>query len=152
MRNLIKTNGTLFPTVPSLLNDFFGRDFLDSSPGNWGSFNSTLPAVNVSETDNEFDIEVAAPGMNKKDFRVELLDNVLTISSQREDRNEEKDPEGNYTRREFSYQSFQRSFTLPQDLVRGDGITAKYTDGILRITVPKTDKANVKPPKQIAIG
>jgi HSP20 family protein len=152
MRTLIKNNASLFPAIPSLLNDFFGRDWPESTLGNGNRWNSTVPAVNVSETDDRFEIEVAAPGMDRKDFKVELQDNVLTISSERENRDEEKDAQGNYTRREFSYASFQRSFTLPQDAVQGDRITAKYADGILLIAVPKTEKARVKLPKQIAIG
>jgi HSP20 family protein len=95
-------------------------------------------------------IEVAAPGMKRDDFKIELDNDVLTISSKREDSYEEKD--GNYTRREFSYQSFQRSFSLPQNRVKGDEITAKYVDGVLRITVPKTEDAKVKPAKQIAVA
>jgi HSP20 family protein len=149
-KSLVKTNGTLFPAIPSLLDDFFGRDWLDSSMANWRTSDSTLPAVNVRETNDDYLIEVAAPGMKRNDFKIELDNGVLTISSQRENSHEEKD--GNYTRREFSYQSFQRSFALPQNLVKGDEIKAKYDDGILRITVPKTEDAKAKPAKQIAVA
>lgn len=149
-RSLMGTSGSLFPAVPSLLDDFFSRDWLDSTMADWRTSGSTLPAVNVQDTNDEYMIEVAAPGMKRDDFKIELDNNVLTISSQREDSREEKD--GNYTRREFSYQSFQRSFSLPQNKVKGDGITAKYVDGILRITVPKTENAKVKPAKQIAVA
>jgi HSP20 family protein len=109
-KSIAKTNGNLFPASPSLIDDFFGRDWLDSSLATWRTSGSTLPAVNVRETSDEFMIEVAAPGMQRDDFKVELDNNVLTISSQKEDNHEEKDEAGNYTRREFSYQSFQRSF------------------------------------------
>ena len=149
-KGLMKTNGSLFPAIPSLLDDFFGRDWLDSTMADWRTSGSTLPAVNVQETNDDYMIEVAAPGMKRDDFKIELDNNVLTISSQQEDSHEEKD--GNYTRREFSYQSFKRSFSLPQNRVKGDEITAKYVDGILRITVPKTDDAKVKPAKQIAVA
>jgi HSP20 family protein len=151
-RSLVKSNGTLFPAIPSLLDDFFGRDWLDSTLNNWKTTGATLPAVNVRETNNEFLIEVAAPGMKRDDFKVELENNVLTISSEREDRMEENDQEGNYTRREFSYQSFLRSFSLPQDKVRGEEIAAKYTDGVLHVTIPKTEEAKTKPVKQIAVA
>src|SRR5687767_433954 len=143
MKSLVKSNGTFFPTIPSLFDDFFTRDWLDSSLANWRVSGATLPAVNVMETNDDFKIEVAAPGMKRGDFRVELDNNVLTISSQREEKAEEKDAEGNYTRREFSYQSFQRSFSLPGNKVIGDKISARYVDGILHVTVPKSEEAKV---------
>jgi HSP20 family protein len=149
-RGLMKTNGSLFPAVPFLLDDFFGRDWLDPTMADWRTSGSTLPAVNVHETNDNYMIEVAAPGMKRDDFKIELENDVLTISSQREDSHEEKD--SNYTRREFSYQSFQRSFSLPQNRVKGDEIKAKYVDGLLRITVPKTEDVKVKPAKQIAVA
>jgi HSP20 family protein len=151
MNSLIKTNGNLFPAIPSLLDDVLGRNWLDSTMmSNWRTPSSTLPAVNVRESDDELLIEVAVPGMKRKDFSVELDENVLTISSHREDRHEEN--HDNYTRREFSYQSFRRSFTLPKNAVSGDGIKAKYVDGILRISIPKTEDAKTKPAKQIAVS
>jgi HSP20 family protein len=152
MKTLMSTNGNLFPAIPSLLNDLFTDDWFDSSLGNWKSSGTTLPAVNVRETNEDFRIEVAAPGMKREDFKVELDNNMLTISSQREDNYEKKGPDGTYTRREFSYQSFQRSFTLPENKVEGDKIAARYEDGILKIVVPKNEQAKVKPAKQIAIG
>lgn len=152
MKSLVKSNGTFFPTIPSLFDDFFNRDWLDSSLANWRVSGATLPAVNVMETNDDFKIEVAAPGMKRNDFKVELDNNVLTISSQREDKLEEKDANGNYTRREFSYQSFQRSFALPENKVLGDKISARYVDGILYVTVPKSEDAKVKPAKQIAVS
>lgn len=152
MKSLVKSNGTFFPTIPSLFDDFFTRDWLDSSLANWRVSGATLPAVNVMETNDDFRIEVAAPGMKRSDFKVELDNNVLTISSQREEKAEEKDAAGNYTRKEFSYQSFQRSFSLPENKVIGDKISARYADGILHVTVPKSEEAKVKPAKQIAVG
>jgi HSP20 family protein len=152
MKTLVRTNGSLFPSMPSLLNDFLADDWLNSSLANWKSSGATLPAVNVRETNDDFRIEVAAPGMKRDDFKVELDNNVLTISSQREDSREEKDKDGGYTRREFSYQSFQRSFTLPETRVEGEKIAAKYVDGILQITIPKREEAKVKPAKQIAVS
>ena len=152
MKSLVKSNGSFMPTIPSLFDDFFTRDWLDSSLANWRVAGATLPAVNVVETNDDFRIEVAAPGMKRGDFKVELDNNVLTISSEREDKAEEKDSNGNYTRREFSYQSFQRSFSLPENKVLGDKITARYVDGILHVTVPKSEDAKVKPAKQIAVA
>lgn len=152
MKSLVKSNGQLFPTIPSLFDDFFNRDWLDSSLATWRESGASLPAVNVMETNDDFKIEVAAPGMRRNDFKVELDNNVLTISSERHDNKETKDSNGNYTRREFSYQSFQRSFALPENKVLGDKISARYVDGILHVTVPKSEEAKVKPAKQIAVS
>ena len=152
MRNLVKSNGTLFPAMPSLFDDFLSKDLFDWSNNNWRSSGATLPSVNVSETNDNFAIEVAAPGMKRDDFKVELDNNVLTISSELSDNKEEKDNEGHYSRREFSYQSFQRSFALPENKVEGEKISARYTDGILHITVPKKEEAKVKPVKKISIS
>src|SRR5687768_9389975 len=152
MNSMVRSNNTLFPTIPSLFDEFFTRDWLDSSLANWKVSGATLPAANVKESNDDFQIEVAAPGMTRDDFKVELDNNVLTISSEREEKNEQKDEKGNYTRREFSYQSFQRSFSLPDSKVLGDKISARYSDGILYVTVPKSEEAKVKPAKQIAIS
>lgn len=153
MKSLVKSNnGQFFPTIPSLFDDFLNRDWLDSSLANWRVSGATLPAVNVMETNDDFRIEVAAPGMKRNDFKVELDNNVLTISSERQDNAEEKDSNGNYSRREFSYQSFQRSFSLPENKVLGDKISARYVDGILYVTVPKSEEAKVKPARQIAVS
>ena len=107
--------------------------------------------MNVKENDEEYEIEVAAPGMKKNDFKINLDNNQLTISSEikKEDSTKEIDQ---YTRREFSYQSFQRSFTLPNNVVDGDKIAAKYTDGILTIKLPKRDEVKPKPAREIKIS
>jgi HSP20 family protein len=152
MKTLVKSNGNLFPAIPSLFDDFFNRDWLDSSLATWRNAGATLPAVNVRESNDEFAIEVAAPGMKRDDFRVELHNNILTISSEREDQQPENDPQGNYSRQEFSYQAFQRSFSLPENKVEGNTISARYADGILHISIPKREEAKVKPPKQIAVS
>ncbi len=153
MKTLMRPNGNLFPSIPSLFDDFIWRDLFDSSNGNWRSDGATLPAVNVVENNDGFIIEVAAPGMKREDFRVELDNNMLTISSTHREKKEDNSNKPNqYTRREFSYELFQRSFSLPENKIEGDKISAKYTDGILYITVPKKEEAKVKPPKQISIS
>ncbi len=148
----MKNNGSLFPAIPSLLDEFINRDWLDSSLGTWRTSGSTLPAVNVQETNDELVIDVAAPGMKREDFKVELDNDVLTISSEQQESQDKKDQHGNYTRREFSYYAFQRSFQLPANKVKGNEITAKYKDGILHITVPKAEDAKRKQIKQISVG
>ena len=93
---------------------------------------------------------MAAPGMKKEDFRLELDGNTLTIASEWKNENEVKEGE-RYTRREFSYQSFQRSFTLPKNVVDVDQIIARYENGVLRLLIPKKEEARQKPPRTIEI-
>jgi HSP20 family protein len=152
MKKLMKSNGSLFPAIPSLFDNLFTRDWFDSSLATLNTFGTTLPDANVMETNDEFKIEVAAPGMKRDNFNVELDNNVLTISAQREDNREEKDAKGNYTHREFSYQAFQRSFSMPENKVDGEKISARYADGILYVTVPKKEEARTKPAKRIAVA
>ena len=152
MKNLVRTNGNSFSSIPSLLNDFFMDDWFDSSTRNWRSQGATLPSVNVRETNDDFVIEVAAPGMNRDDFKVELDNNILSISAELEDKNETPDQNGNYNRREFNYQSFQRSFSLPETKVEGTKISAKYKDGILYVAIPKKEEVKIKPARQITVG
>ena len=152
MKSLVRSNGNLFPALPSLLEGFIDRDLFDSSLTSWRGVGASLPAVNIKETDDAFEIEMAAPGMKRDDFHIELDNQVLTISSERQSNDEEKDKKGNFTRREFSYQSFQRSFTLPEYRIQGEGIQAKYNDGILMITVPKAEEAKKKPARRISIN
>jgi HSP20 family protein len=136
--------------LPSLWDNFFSKDLMDWGMTNFSSTDTTLPAVNVKENEDAFEIEVAAPGMGKGDFKINLENNLLTISSEKkeEKKHEEK---GQYTRREFSYQSFQRSFTVPETLVDGEKISAKYCEGILCITLPKKEEVKPKPAREIAI-
>lgn len=148
--SLIKRNGNAFPQIPALFDDFFGRELFNWGNSNYSSTSTTVPAVNIRETSEHFEVEMAAPGMDKKDFKISLDGNTLTISSQKQHADERKN-EG-YTRREFSYQSFQRSFILPKDVVDEDGIGAKYDNGLLRLSIPKKEEAKQKGPKLIEIG
>ncbi len=133
--------------LPSLFDRFFNSGLMDWNLTNYS--NATLPAVNVKETEDEYILEVAAPGMSKKDFKVNFQKNVLTISSEKEE--EKKEKEDNYTRREFCYQSFQRSFTVPASDVDSDKITACYDDGILSVKLPKREEIKPKPAREIKI-
>lgn len=133
--------------IPSLVDAFFGDDFLSNFFE--GRPQGTLPAVNISENSEEFIIEVAAPGLEKKDFNVDLHNNLLTISSQKEISNEQNNEK--VMRREFSYTSFKRSFSLPES-TNGEKIKATYKDGILIINVPKREEAKEKPARQISIS
>jgi len=140
---LVKSNG--IPVMPSIFDDFF-RDW---SLSNYSNTNTTLPAVNIKENDDEFTVEVAIPGMDKKDFKINLENNILTISSEKTSENEEKDDK--YTRKEYSYQSFERSFNPPKNVVNSEKIIASYKNGELIITIPKREEAKPIPAKLIEI-
>ncbi|MDF2515331.1 MAG: heat-shock protein [Sphingobacterium sp.] len=130
--------------------DNFNRELLNWDNRNYSSTSTTVPAVNIKENGDTFEVEVAAPGMAKEDFKVSLDGNLLTISSAKEEKNEEQTD--NYTRREFSYQSFQRSFELQKDVVDQDNIQARYENGMLRLTIPKKEEAKQKEPRLIEIS
>ncbi|MBC8152331.1 MAG: Hsp20/alpha crystallin family protein [Bacteroidetes bacterium] len=145
MNSLLRTNNQL----PSLIENFFGRDTNDFFNVNMPSVQH-VPAVNVVEHTDGFRIDVAAPGLGKEDFRLNLTHNNLTISAARETKHEEREGE-KFTRREFSYTSFQRTFMLPAS-VDAESIQATYANGVLKIEIPKREDAKVKPPRQITIG
>lgn len=142
--------------MPSLLSDFFNADrFFDSDlfdmapdwlPTGWKV--SKMPSVNITEKDKFYLVELAAPGLEKKDFKVEIMNNVLTISAEKEEKMEEKTD--GMTRKEFSYNSFCRSFNLPENS-KADNIEAEYKDGILKIEIPKNEVAVTKAEKVIAV-
>ncbi len=146
--NFIKRNGNFFPTVPVFFDDLFSRELYHKGP-QFSHGRSSVPAVNIKETETSFEVEVAAPGMDKKDFRITLENNMLTISSSKEVSEEKK--ENNYTRREFHYQSFQRSFQLPKDVVDEDRISAHYENGLLHLVIPKKEEAKQKASKTIEV-
>ena len=154
MNSLIKLNSNgknlMFPEFPSLFDDFFTKDFFNlGSRGSSGSIN--LPAVNVKETDAAFQLEMAIPGMAKKDFKIEIEQDTLIVSAQQEAKNEEKIEDGKYTRKEFSYQSFKRAFHLPANSVNDSEINATYKDGILHIYVPKKESNKQKVSREINV-
>ena len=148
---LVKRNGSLLNQMPVLFDDFFNRDLFNWGNQNFSDSNTTVPAVNIKETAENYEVEVAAPGMTKKDFKVELDGNSLTISSERSNENVEQNDE-RYSRKEFSYQSFQRTFTLQKDVMDIENIKAKYENGLLHLLIPKKEEAKQKPPRLIQIS
>ena len=134
-----------YPVYSRFFDNFFNDDLDFFSP----RFKSNVPAVNVLEDKDNFTIEVAAPGMNKKDFKVNLDNGIITIETSREEKKEQE--EKNFTRREFSYDAFSRSFTLPES-VDSSKIDATYTDGVLKVNLPKKEEARVKPVREIKIS
>lgn len=138
-------NRSVFPSINSMLDSLFSNTSNFYSEVEKGT---SIPAVNVTETDDAFGLEVAAPGKSKKDFNVEVDNGVLTISSENEETKESEDK--NYTRKEYSFNSFSRSFTLPEN-VDSEGIKAKYVDGVLNVTVPKKEPSKPEV-KSIKVG
>jgi HSP20 family protein len=140
---------TFRSSFPSLFDDFFKP--WNEWPDTDRPWNRTLvtPAVNITESTNDYLVSVAAPGLKKSDFKINVEKNMLTISSETENREEKKDE--NYTREEYNYSSFSRSFTLP-DEVNKEKIDASYTDGVLKIVLPKNEGTKkVATTKQIAV-
>lgn len=143
--SLIKRSEWPLPGNGSWLSDFFDNEkFFDSD---WLK-RPALPAVNVTETDKNYEIEVAAPGRSKKDFNISAENGVLTISSEQKEEKEQK--EKGYTRKEFSYSSFSRSFTLPEN-ANEEEIKANYADGILKLEVAKKVISQPKAKKAIEV-
>ena len=149
--NLIKRNGSQAPTLQRLFfDDILGRDFFNWENSNYSTTSTTLPSVNIKETADNYEVEVAAPGMDKNDFKITLDGNKLIISSVKEQ--EQTSGDENYSRREFSYQSFQRSFELPKNVVDEDKIKARYEKGLLLLSIPKREEAKPRPPRLIQIS
>jgi len=136
--------------APSVFDRFFDGEMFDWNNRNFSKTNTTLPSVNIKENAESFAVELAAPGFEKADFKIELNRNMLTISSEKKLENETKEGEV-FTKREFSYQSFSRSFTLPQ-IADGDRIEANYVNGILTVSIPKREEAKPKPARTIDIN
>ncbi len=146
---LARRNNT-FSSLPSLFDRFLNEGLMDWNNLNYSTTDTTIPSFNVKEDEDKYSIEVAAPGMKKDDFDVKLENDMLTISSEKKEE-EDKSEEG-FTRKEFRYQAFQRSFSLPEGYILGDKISAKYNDGILQIELPKRDEVKPQPPRSIKIS
>jgi HSP20 family protein len=144
MANIAKTSGSLFKPFFS---DFFDvDDFFKRSGGELMTFK--FPAVNISETEKDFVVEMAVPGFKKEDFKIKVENEVLIIEAEKKE--EKVEEEKNYTRKEYSHESFCRSFRLPEN-VKEDMIMAGYEDGMLKLTLPKTN-VEVKAKKEIKVS
>ncbi|MBK8090394.1 MAG: Hsp20/alpha crystallin family protein [Chitinophagaceae bacterium] len=124
--------------LPTVFDDFFKpwNEWFDNGGSLMGRM-MTVPAVNIVEDKNDYKVSLAVPGMKKDDFNIDVEGNMLTISSEKEESKEEKDEK--YNRKEYSYSSFSRSFTLPEE-VNKEKIEAKYEDGVLKLMLPKKDE------------
>ncbi|MBS1669059.1 MAG: Hsp20/alpha crystallin family protein [Bacteroidetes bacterium] len=144
-KSLVKQN----ELIPSTFNDFFRpwNEWFENSSSLWGR-ELTVPAVNVSENTKDFKVSVAAPGMKKDDFKIDVEGNMLSISAETKQEKEEKDEK--YTKKEYNYSSFSRCFTLP-DEVNKEKIEATYENGLLQLVLPKTEEAKKLSGKHIAV-
>ena len=136
-------------SFPALMNEIFKPDWF----GGAEVLNSKVPAVNIKEDDTAYHLELIAPGRKKEDFKIEVENELLTISSAQSkevvDENEENKVK--YTRKEYSFSAFKRSFTLPET-INVDAIKASYEDGILSFNLPKKEEALPKPKRLIELG
>lgn len=123
--------------LPSIFNDFFDNDWMLKA-------NSTAPAINVIESENNYKVELAAPGMTKEDFNVRIdEDNNLVISMEKKSENAEEKKDGRYLRREFSYTKFQQTMILPENVDK-ENISAQVENGVLMIELPKLSEEEIK--------
>lgn len=148
-----KGNGGLIPSLRSNLNELFDMDrfldepFFETPFWNGRRFNK-VPAANIRETEKEYLVEIAAPGMHKKDFHIDIDNKMLEIKVEKEAEKEEKGIE--FTRKEYDYTAFYRAFDLPEN-VKEDNIKAEYTNGILKVHLPKMAATKKKMAKEIAV-
>lgn len=143
---MLTVKNNLLPT----LSRFFEDDWTTNFHKDESLARTSLPSINISETAEAFMLEMAAPGMKKEDFSVALKNNTLVIKAERTAENEENESP-KYIRKEFSYHTFQRSFTLNHNMVESEQIKAKYEDGILYLNLPKKEEVKEKPAKRIEI-
>ncbi len=132
---------------PGYSNNYSSRDLISNFFSDGADY--TVPAVNIKEHENGFSIEVAAPGLNKEDFNIKLEKDVLTVSSENENKDEES--KDNFMRREFAFKTFSRSFSIPETIDHNK-IKASHNNGILTLELPKLDEAKVKKAKTIKIS
>jgi HSP20 family protein len=134
--------------IPSVFSDFFNSDFWNEDFFN-APVTRWIPATNIRETKDAFNVEIAVPGMTKEDFKVELQNDMLHIEARHDD--EKKEDNERYMRREFRTTSFSRAFRLPQ-IVRTESVDAKYDNGILKIVLPKKEEAKQLGAKEVKIS
>lgn len=149
----VKRNGSLFPKLVTdiLDTDLFTRPSLLDFDGGLSRLGmlANLPSVNITENTKDFKIELAAPGLEKKDFKIETDNDTLTISSEKKE--EKKEEKENYRRHEFSYEGFSRSFQLPENSLP-EKMEAKYENGLLKLRLPKKEATVHKPKKEIKVA
>ncbi len=143
--NLVKKRKDVW--FPSIMDEIFTPDLFNTR---WNVPKVEVPAVNVMESDTEYTLEFAAPGLKKEDFNIEINEDVITVSAERKEEKESTE-EGKYTRREFSYSSFKRSFNLP-DTVDQENVKALQENGVLKVVLPKREEVVVNTKRTIEVG
>jgi len=146
---MLPVKSNLLPTVSRFFEDDWNNIF-DWKNRNFNNHNFTLPSVNIEDEGNHILINLAAPGMNKEDFKVELKNNILMISGESKHQDSEKEGK-NFSLREFNYSRFHRSFNLNNSFVDNQKIEAIYKNGLLTIKLAKKEEAKEKPSKQIVV-
>ncbi len=146
---LVNTFNNNLSTRNNLTNSLWGGDFF-MEPEHFFGNRSTSPKVNITEQEDQFNIEVAAPGYEKSEFKIELENNLLTISVERKSQEEENKEK--YSLCEFSYNSFSRSFKLPKNKIKDNDIFAEYQNGILKVILPKAEEAKPQPKRLVEIA
>jgi HSP20 family protein len=144
---LVKFKRPRLPWYDTMFSDLLGTDRLLTN--DFFLENKWIPAMNVKETEKSFEIDLAAPGFNKKDFEISIENGLLTISA--ETKVETKKEEDNYTRREYDYNSFSRTFTLPENVNEEEKIDATYNHGILKLVLNKLHKEEITPKRVIEV-
>jgi len=150
IKNNADRNRLMYNEFPSFFDDVFTKEFFNK-PAKRNGFH-TLPAVNIKETEKSFELELAAPGLEKKHFKIELVEDKITISAHQETTTEEKQETEAFSRKEFNYTSFSRSFVLPEKLVDKEAINATYENGILKVSIPKKEKEVLNHHREIQIS
>lgn len=150
---MLTTRRSLLPKLASDLFDsgkFFGPRIWDfNSDFNLKDMDFDMPMVNIMETEKEYKLEMGVPGMDKKDFKIQVAEDMLTVSTEKS--KDEMEEGKNFTRREFSYFGFSRSFKLPENCM-SDKIDARYENGILMIILPKKELSFTKASKEIKVS
>ena len=147
---LVRKNKHSNPEVNSLLNDFFNEGFLNWPVSNGQKAWNHKPAVNISENEDQWTVDLAVPGMKKDNFKISLEEDTLTVKAEAEHSTSEN--KEHFMVKEFNYSSFERSFKLPENKIEQDSIKANYENGVLSISLPKKDEAKPQPKKEIAVA
>jgi HSP20 family protein len=147
--NIVRSNHRN-PEFNSLMKNFLSDDFLNWPNAKWEMNRNGMPPVNIAENEDGYNIQLAVPGMNKEDFKIELDGDSLVISAEIKGVREEKAE--NFTRKEFGFRSFKRSFILPENSVNAEAIKASYENGVLGVQLPKKEEAKPQPAKMIEIS
>lgn len=144
MKTILKRN-----QLPVFFDDFFGDVFNPGKLSNQNELVMNAPAINIKENPADYQIELAAPGMEKSDFKISVEQNLLSISTEKRD--EKNEHSENYSKKEFGYMFFKRNFTLPEGKIELDKIEAKYEAGVLKLLLPKKADVHSKEVKTIVI-